>query len=460
MAVAQVPRNFKLLAELEKGEKGMGAGACSYGLEDPEDIYMSNWRGTIWGPPHGNHENRIYELKMNCGPNYPKEPPLIHFVSQINLPGVSPQDGLVDKNSIGILRDWERIAAELAKNPRPKDDHLSLESALIAIRKYALHIHHAWYREQMLTIGFLLGFALYRALLQQAPKVPLPGDLVAQFGPVHPIKHLIRGSFRRNKNDTSQRLVAAALDNGYRCLDLLTRAANPSSSEHASILSFLHSRLASVLASRAYFSDPANPPPKHPSTAPHPARTPLLTKDPATGTYSPTARPLPQEKLGGSGRRKVPRLAATAAGHPFLRVRKPQSPALSRVLRDLGDKRQARITLALELDEEGRWLAETEDEWEARLGGAAEDGSAGGPAAKKKKETYAASAVLGRQYLNGKLNGEKADMIARAAAMLRVVEAEAEAAAREKEERKARRRAAWEARQRLAEGEGTEKGPA
>ncbi|KAK0615302.1 ubiquitin-conjugating enzyme/RWD-like protein [Bombardia bombarda] len=136
MAVAQVPRNFKLLAELEKGEKGMGAGACSYGLEDPDDIYMTYWRGTIWGPPHGNHENRIYELKMECGPNYPKEPPLIHFVSQINLPGVNPTDGKVDKNAVAVLRDWILIATELAKNPRPKEDPLSLEVALIAIRKY------------------------------------------------------------------------------------------------------------------------------------------------------------------------------------------------------------------------------------------------------------------------------------------------------------------------------------
>lgn len=73
---------------------------------------------------------------MHCGENYPKEPPTIYFVSQINLPGVNNVNGLVDKNSIGILRDWTNLAQQLSRNPRPKEDPLSLESALIAIRKY------------------------------------------------------------------------------------------------------------------------------------------------------------------------------------------------------------------------------------------------------------------------------------------------------------------------------------
>ena len=76
MASNCLPRNFKLLEELENDSKYNG---ISYGLKNPDDINLQNFSGMII-----DQNANMSTFDIFCSNDYPKKPPTVKLMKTHN----------------------------------------------------------------------------------------------------------------------------------------------------------------------------------------------------------------------------------------------------------------------------------------------------------------------------------------------------------------------------------------
>ncbi|EPE28965.1 hypothetical protein GLAREA_00123 [Glarea lozoyensis ATCC 20868] len=185
--------------------------------------------------------------------------------------------------------------------------------------------------------------ALYRALLVQTQHIPLKPEVLTR-GPVNPITHLVRKRFKQNIALNSKKQVVKCLEVGYAVERLLRSSASGSKAATDQVNNILQ-----ILHDDAYQQSLV-------TERPHRVRPPKpIAKPGAPKLLDVVPRPLSEIK---GGIRSVPKMVFTSRHRTsFLRYSKPQSPYLSRVIRQKDDTRVKRFETAERLffeSEEGK----------------------------------------------------------------------------------------------------------
>ncbi|CAF9926386.1 MAG: hypothetical protein ALECFALPRED_003430 [Alectoria fallacina] len=189
-------------------------------------------------------------------------------------------------------------------------------------------------------------FALYRALLHQKHELQLTERQQ------HLFRKPIRAIFKRNSKLQSPPQISTALRLGYETLEGLHDGVRKQKVLNRIL------ELASLPQTSARLGDLSSSPRTKTASSQKPRKRDAI---PYPGTTPVLARPF--QDL--SGRRHVPVLI-NANRVPFLRLKKPQPPFLSRIIRDTVNTRELRITRAERLTSEIS-IAEDEDDWDQIL---------------------------------------------------------------------------------------------
>ncbi|KAI4641542.1 hypothetical protein J4E93_007639 [Alternaria ventricosa] len=189
--------------------------------------------------------------------------------------------------------------------------------------------------------------ALYRALLSRCSSAPLPDDdRVSLF-------NAIRNKFRRNRKIQSPYQLGLSFKAGYETLDHLDASAignTASASTLTQLISQLPRGLTRAPPIRRYEKTTPPDPPKE--------RLACLPPERAVLNVRPYAKT--------SGPRRVP-ILASANGVPFLRLTKPQPPALSRVIQQRLRRKNELFDTRVLLENWWLPICQQEDVWDVLI---------------------------------------------------------------------------------------------